>query len=68
MVILRFYQTKHARNESKHKAKISNRYNQVPHLTWGTICEMKKIQENMTHRRPILQLVITRLQGTDKAA
>ena len=55
------------------KAKIRNRYNQVPHLTQDTTWESdKKTQENITHkraRRPALsQQVTTKLQRTDKKA
>ena len=34
----------------KRKAKISNRYNQVQHLTRDTIWESDKIHENITHK------------------
>ena len=52
------------------KAKIRNRYNQVPHLTRDTIWESDKTQENIKHksakRSARAQQVITRLRGTDK--
>ena len=52
------------------KAKISNQYNEVPHLIRDTIWEETKEQGNITDYRakrlaPSRQL-ITRLQGTDK--
>ena len=33
------------------KAKIRNRYNQVPHLTQDTIEKKDKTQENINHKR-----------------
>ena len=51
------------------KAKIRNRYKQVPHLTHDNVWESDKTQENFTYKRdkrPALsQQVITRLQETD---
>ena len=35
----------------KRKAKIKNRYNQVPHLILDTIWESDNTQENVTHKR-----------------
>ena len=52
------------------KAKIRNRYNQVPHLTPDTLWESDKTQENITCRRAkrsaLSQQVTTGLQDTDK--
>ena len=50
------------------KAKIRNRYNQVPHLTRDTIWESEKNKETTHKRSALSQEVITRLQGTDKTA
>ena len=53
----------------RNKAKIKNRYNQIPHLTQDTIWESEKTQENITYkeakRSVLFQQVATRLQGTD---
>ena len=35
----------------KKKAKVRNRYNQVPDLSWDTIWESEKIQGSITHTR-----------------
>ena len=52
------------------KAKIRNRYKQVPHLTPDTIRESEKNTRNITYKRTkrsaLSQQVITRLQGTGK--
>ena len=37
--------------QQRKKAKISNHYNQVPHLTQDTTCESGKTQENITYKR-----------------
>ena len=55
----------------KKKAKIRNEYNQVPHLTRGTIWESyPKNQGNVTHKRAkrsaLSQQVIRRQQGTER--
>ena len=38
-------------NKVGKKAKIRNRYNQVPHLTQDTVRESDKTQENITYKR-----------------
>ena len=54
----------------KNKAKISNRYNQVPHLTQDTAWKSDNITTNVTNRRAkksaLSQQVATRLHNTDK--
>ena len=56
----------------KKKAKIRNRYNQVPNLTLETHGKVTITQENITYKRakrPALsEQVATRLQWTDKTA
>ena len=51
-------------------AKISNRYNQIPYLTWNTICKRDRTTRNhntqKTKRSALSQQVITRLQGTKR--
>ena len=53
------------------KAKIRNRYNQVPHLTQNTLWESDKITINViyrsAYRSALSQQVTTRLQDTDRA-
>ena len=53
------------------RAKIRNRYNQIPHLTRDNVWESDKTQETITYRRAkrlvISQQVALRLQGTDMA-
>ena len=50
------------------KAKIGNRYNQLPTLTYDAIWEYDKIQENIAYKRPkrsvLSQQMTSRLQGT----
>ena len=43
--------------EDREKAKITNRYNQVPHLTQDTIQRMIKSQENITQKRASLEII-----------
>ena len=43
--------SKQSQTKVKKKAKIRNRYNQVPHLTQDTIRESDKTQEKITHKR-----------------
>ena len=54
------------------KAKIRNRYNQVPHLSQDTIWNVTNTQENITNKRSmrpaLFQQVPTRLQWTDNTA
>ena len=54
----------------KKRAKIRNRYNQVPHMARVTIWESDKNTRNITHKRSkrsaLSQQVITTLQETDK--
>ena len=54
------------------KAKIRNRYNQIPNLTWNTIWKMTKTKEDTTLKRASRsassQALITLLQATDKKA
>ena len=54
------------------KAKIRNRYDQVPHLTLDTESESDKNTRNITYKRAqrlaLSQQVTTRLQWTDKKA
>ena len=42
--------------EDREKAKITNRYNHVPHLTHVTIQRMIKAQENITQKRASLEV------------
>ena len=59
------YEKDHRKKVSK-KAKIRNRYNQVPHLTQDTSLESEKTQYNITHKRAmrlaLSQQVTTRVQ------
>ena len=70
IISLNFFQKLSRNEESKtRKAKIRDRYNQVPHLTHTPYGKVTKTQENTTQKRAkrstLSKQVITRLQVTD---